>query len=246
MKTTFRITPAVLVAATLSACGGSSTQPQAFDGQELFQGIMLGSGPVSLALPELANVLGPEALASDAAGRERLHAAQGQLMGEITKLDPTFFEEFRQDVVSGEHLRIEAAMRKASLMTLRAALAMAPDPDDVLRKVDSALATGSASPAQVEEARAALRAALIGNLRVDPNLPPIVYYVYWVVYGAVVIDVAVAVNYAVVQFAAVAISLKVRVAASAPGATPKALRHEVVVDAIATRLAAPTQAAAGS
>jgi SdpC family antimicrobial peptide len=225
----------------------SHPQRSSFSGRELYRGIMLGTGEVVSAVPEIEDLFHMKALAGDRATQERLVAAQDRLMGEIHRLDGEFFERFRRETQSGEHLRIEAAIGEAGGLTLRAALALEGRIDTIEAKASGTLMKQAvaADPAQLAEGQAALRRLLGGAAhggQVDPDLPALVYAVYWAVYVAVVLDLAVVVNVAVVQAVAVAVSVATSTYVvwssnyAIPG-SPGTLTREMMVNAVAERLA---------
>jgi SdpC family antimicrobial peptide len=105
---------------TFTACAGGDGPDQTVgktqfsqSGEELFLGIFFGEGQVGQLLPEIwkgkstsSRVLGPEKA-------EQVLQAQANIVAEIHKQDPSFFQRFGLAVTSGDHFQVEAALMEA-------------------------------------------------------------------------------------------------------------------------------------
>jgi len=87
--------------------------------EELARGMFFGDGPVAEAIPTVRNnflltdkVKDPQALAQQ---REAI----GFIVQKTKEANPAAFESFRQDVLSGDHVRISAAMGSMSKSVLQ-------------------------------------------------------------------------------------------------------------------------------
>jgi SdpC family antimicrobial peptide len=112
-----------------------------FSGQDLFVGIFFMDGPVAQRLPELVEDIRVQGGApEDDAELEKLRSqfpppteVEGERRAEIDRFeqrvlalveaaDPTFFARFAEDLQSGDHFRVDAALTEGSEV-LEAALA---------------------------------------------------------------------------------------------------------------------------
>ncbi|MBK8236138.1 MAG: hypothetical protein IPK74_11310 [Deltaproteobacteria bacterium] len=124
--------------------GGSAPEVQAermFNGEELYDGLLFGLGPVGELVPELAQ-FDIDALSSDERAefeaklaeanlstddienaRDRLAHDEGflafraQLIDQIRRDDPTFFPRFADAIQSGDHFTVAAALDEAADVT---------------------------------------------------------------------------------------------------------------------------------
>ena len=84
----------------------ATTQP--YDGETIFRGILLNDGPVAKLFPEIwgSSRLAPYLKqAEDRASATEIAAA---------KQDPTFFDRFGTEMRSGDHIRIQLALKESS------------------------------------------------------------------------------------------------------------------------------------
>jgi SdpC family antimicrobial peptide len=92
------------------ASGGSTAAPAAskrlaYDGETLFRGLFFRQGPVGQQLPDLA--IAPMAPTADGA------AVLDTLVAQMRQSDPRFFSRFAKGVLSGNRLKILAAIKDA-------------------------------------------------------------------------------------------------------------------------------------
>ena len=142
----------VLLAAALGAATGCdaddgdddvarSESLSRYDGEDLFVGIFFMDGPVAKRLPELVQdirVQGGEPEddeelerlrsqfppPTEVAGeqREEIDRFEQRVLALVRAADPTFFARFAEDIQSGDHFRVDAALTEGSEV-LEAALA---------------------------------------------------------------------------------------------------------------------------
>jgi SdpC family antimicrobial peptide len=87
---------------------------QSFTGEQIFRGILFGEPPVSQLFPEI--------WAGDAARQSldtkdkiiAVNELKEGVVAEIISSDPAFLSYFGQEMQSGDHLRVQAALREAS------------------------------------------------------------------------------------------------------------------------------------
>lgn len=94
--------------------------PRSFSDEELFRGLMLGSGPVADLIPEIRDHAKPELFVHSGVQLARLHQTHERLLTSLRQRDPAFFEAFGREVRSGNRVRIERAYRTAGKTTLEA------------------------------------------------------------------------------------------------------------------------------
>lgn len=122
-----RATAVQMCVATLVSCcvyagpnGGTSRE---FSGESIFRGLFFGSGPVAGMFPELWRDARRRTLQTL---RERpdhvaaLEAVERVVLQHITSHDAGFMDDFGAAMRSGDHLRIDAALKGASSAILRA------------------------------------------------------------------------------------------------------------------------------
>jgi SdpC family antimicrobial peptide len=79
----------------------------AFDGSEIFTGLLLGHGPAAERFPEL--VIGR--IAAEDATPADVAEAVTQITDGVAEIDPSFFGTFRVEVTSGDRVRVDRALR---------------------------------------------------------------------------------------------------------------------------------------
>lgn len=127
---------------TTTGSDDSTVAPRAYDGKQLFEGLIFGVGPVAEAVPELFEVdteaLSPEEradlearLASAGVDEiedlrtqlehdERAAALRAKLIAWIDAEDPSFFPRFADSIQSGDHFEVDAALAEAADLLMRA------------------------------------------------------------------------------------------------------------------------------
>lgn len=86
------------------------------DGETIFRGIFFGKEPVAGLFPELWRKL-PNVEPGEAA---RLAELENQIIERMKSLDPSFFDRFREDMTSGNHLRIDEGLKEAASLFVEA------------------------------------------------------------------------------------------------------------------------------
>lgn len=82
-----------------------------YSGQTLFEGLLLGQGPVSKLFPEIWT---PELLKKVNTKTEK--NVDKFIIKEMNKLDPSFFNRFKEQITSGNQLKIDKIMKEGSLL----------------------------------------------------------------------------------------------------------------------------------
>jgi SdpC family antimicrobial peptide len=114
----------------------SSTQLTEYSGQELYTGIFFGQGRAGGLVPSIASYVDSSGT-MDAAKLQRMN----DLVARIEAVQPGFFSTFAADVQSGDHLVIEAALRRAAQASGEATAALEKTTLDEL--IASAQPTGT-------------------------------------------------------------------------------------------------------
>ena len=108
---------AITVAATTATANAAPTQAQAAtasaaaaqlatsSGEDLFQALFFGTGPVALAYPNLVRV-------QPQAGDEDVQAAATKTLAEMNAADPEFFSWFARGISSGDRVQILSTMEQ--------------------------------------------------------------------------------------------------------------------------------------
>jgi SdpC family antimicrobial peptide len=105
---------------TFTACvGGDGTTQTAGrtqfsqSGEDLFLGIFFGEGQVGQLLPEIWKGRSTSSRALSPEKTEQVLQAEANIVAEIHKQDPSFFQRFGLAVTSGDHFEVEAALMEA-------------------------------------------------------------------------------------------------------------------------------------
>ena len=94
--------------------GKGQGAPPSFTGEQIFRGVLFGEDPVAHLFPE---VWSSEQVSEQLNTKEKVvawDAVKEQVVTHVKATDPTFMDEFGVEMQSGEHLRIEAALKEAS------------------------------------------------------------------------------------------------------------------------------------
>lgn len=92
--------------ATGAVTAEESTAGQArFSGEELFDAIYFGAGPAASSIPEVEEVLAD----ADNTSPETEELRE-TLIAEVDAQDPEFFDQFQEELISGDHSRVSDAM----------------------------------------------------------------------------------------------------------------------------------------
>jgi cannibalism toxin, SdpC family len=114
----------------VEATAAKGTDVSALTGEQLYRGIILAEGPVADLLPELRDNMKMENFISDKGQLAEISKANDQVIETMKKLSPGFFDTFKKDIQSGDHLRIRGALESALKVT-QAALSTMPGLGDV-------------------------------------------------------------------------------------------------------------------
>jgi len=94
------------------ACNTSSSK-NSYDGETLFKGIFFGDGQFADKIPQYAELVEMNKSLSTEE-RAKLNEAEAYVIGEITKQDARFFERFKVQISSGNHVKIRSEILAAS------------------------------------------------------------------------------------------------------------------------------------
>jgi SdpC family antimicrobial peptide len=119
-----------------------------YSGEELYQGLVLGWGPVAEALPFVRQHYSVTRFENDPAQLQLFEAVQARIVSSIATERPDFFGRFAERIQSGDHFEIDKALREASEVT---AVAVRSMPE--MESLRAELATN-------QELREAVRASL--------------------------------------------------------------------------------------
>lgn len=197
-----------------------------YDGRTLFKGIMLGQGPVADIIPEIKQILKVDLLISNEERLEKVNKYTDVLLDLIAIYDPNCFNEFKLLITSGDQLKIQEAIGKGGRAILKALRGLPTERNKIKqilnnpKKLDELALKHNIDPnanrANLQKASKEIM-MLLENEPVDDGgdemlPPPLVYTTYWFVYIAVASEVGVVVNVAVVQAAALVISIEFYIA----------------------------------
>ena len=113
-----------LVAAGFAACAdGGGTTPLApepspaasLSGEAIFRGLVFGEGVVAQKFPEVWGRITVDDASWTLEQRQAAIAVKRDLIADMRGADPTFFDRFRADMTSGQHLRIARAMDESGV-----------------------------------------------------------------------------------------------------------------------------------
>ncbi|HST60183.1 MAG TPA: hypothetical protein VLK84_15865 [Longimicrobium sp.] len=245
----------------LSACQDAMVRPSSVplvraDGETLFRGLVLATGPVADQIPEIrdhyriSNFVRTEAQMRDVA------LVHDRLVSAIRVVDPSFFGRYREAMTSGNHLEIKAMMRESSRVTFRAVATLAEvqelgdgsvDPNQLMEAASKRMAKmDMTNPEQVARVQGFVRTMFggpasagvaadeipVGGGDGDDQLTAFVVALLAAIYVGAVMDVVVVVNvvalYAVATEAVVVSDLLQRTSAE------QGLVQEQLVNSIAT------------
>jgi SdpC family antimicrobial peptide len=124
MTQTFKIpvTAALIISIALLGVRSSAfakAKARSFTGEDVYRGLVWGEGPVSKLLPEVWSM---DAVAAHSDTKEKMMAwndAKEHVVAKIKAKDPTFMSRFGEEMQSGDHLRVQAAMSEASTNTVQ-------------------------------------------------------------------------------------------------------------------------------
>jgi len=95
----------VFSTSSVSAAGGKKVQQ--YGGKEIFRGLVFGQGEVAKLFPEIWT----KDLLKEARKKEAVEFSN-QMIAEIKVADSTYFNELKDAVYSGDHLKIQASLDK--------------------------------------------------------------------------------------------------------------------------------------
>jgi SdpC family antimicrobial peptide len=139
-KTQALIAP-TLAMFTLFGCGTSGEPPSgnvevqatnvsSLSGEQLYRGIILADGPVADLLPEIRDNVKLDNFITDKEQLATISKANDQVVDQVRKVRPDFFDSFKKDIQSGDHLLIRRGMQDALTLT-QAVVSKLPGAGDV-------------------------------------------------------------------------------------------------------------------
>ena len=99
---------AALALAVLAPLASARGVPEDVEGRDLFRGLLLGTGEVADALPEVFGKV-PEQ-------PEEARKAEELLLAQAEELDPEFFDSFAERISSGDHVLVDEALNEGSAL----------------------------------------------------------------------------------------------------------------------------------
>jgi len=87
----------------------SEERANRYSGEQLFKGLLFGQGPVSKLFPEIWT---PEVL--EKVNTKENIKSTGFIVKEMNKIDPSFFDSFKEKITSGNQLKIDEAMSEGA------------------------------------------------------------------------------------------------------------------------------------
>lgn len=215
-----------------------------YSDEDLFRGLLLGSGPVASLIPEIRDNLRPESLVADQRQLALIREVHARIVSAVRQKDPTFFHAFAAEVRSGDRIRIDRAYQKASALTLesvnelpqvrqlRAHLARDPrarqELRDQLLRAAPADAASAADRAQRADAALAMLGGENASGRLNGTCVELIYLV------SIAVTVAAVVNYLVAAQVAIALEAVINMTIAQPGS----VMHELMIDSAARLLRA--------
>lgn len=146
---------ALAVGVPLSAyADGSTPRPAAharYTGEQLFRGIMLGNGPVSMVIPEVRDFIRPQNFVSNPVVLRTMDDMSDRVVAAVRQYDPSFLDAFGRDMQSGDRIRIQRSLEQARLVTRKAVQAL-PE----MQRIEAA----SHDPKALEQLRAEMLKSL--------------------------------------------------------------------------------------
>jgi hypothetical protein len=254
----------------ITGCGGGPREAKTqshLDGESYYRGILLASGPVADLIPEIRDHLKVTNFVTDEERLRAIGTVQDQIVAQIRATDPTFFENFRSAVVSGNQLTVQEWLTRGANATLNAIVSIgggriaAPLQDP---RFEEAIKKGAEArnidPQTVAQAKMKIQRLFAdasqrpGGINPDGNIDITVicrepaacsgvFVIAAAVYVVAAIDVVLAVSYAAVIDLAVAVAVAVTEAVAlytgaAPGPTGSpSLNTEMMINRIATDFA---------
>src|SRR5262249_14246733 len=92
----------------------SERSVQRLDGQTIYKGIFLATGPVADRVPEISDNLRLVDYLPDESKRTDLLATYERVFAKMEEIEAGFFDRFAGAMQSGDHFAIEAALRSAT------------------------------------------------------------------------------------------------------------------------------------
>jgi SdpC family antimicrobial peptide len=86
------------------------------DGETIFRGLVFGEGPVAEIFPEVWGRVAAEPPSWTPEQREAARVIKRELITDIKRADPSFFERFHASMRSGQHVRIARAMDESAAL----------------------------------------------------------------------------------------------------------------------------------
>lgn len=135
------LNPLVILSVCMSVLVVSCSEPgavkkQLFTGQEIYQGIFFGQGPLVEAVSSLKSITRIEDIVEKTDPMFKQYVAiQDLIITTIEKSDEKFFDEFQAEISSGDHLAIQESISKGARKYLEAVNSIANKQGDELKTV---------------------------------------------------------------------------------------------------------------
>lgn len=110
------------------SCTRDNIHPEKYDavdftGKELFKGIYFASGAVAKATPSIRNSYSYYELSkTDATKKQNFELRMNEILSEIEKQNPDYFEEFKREIQTKNQLIIESALKEGSQLLFETAI----------------------------------------------------------------------------------------------------------------------------
>lgn len=92
-----------------------------YSGRDIFTGLFFAQGPVASLIPEIGNSFNVDNLNLQPYQLIEMQTVQNELLNFIDSENPGFFDSFKSDMTSGDHLIIQDALANAARISMQAA-----------------------------------------------------------------------------------------------------------------------------
>lgn len=91
-----------------------------YSGREIFTGLFFAQGPVATLIPEIRDNFNIHNVNLSPEQRNEMTNVQDELLDFIEHKHPSFFDSFKSDVTSGDHITIQNALSNAGKISMEA------------------------------------------------------------------------------------------------------------------------------
>lgn len=181
-----------------------------YSGEDYFRGLILGHGPVAAKIPEIRQQRELSQLALTSEQWASINSVNDQLVALVGEKNPGFFDGFKAEIESKDHLRIQDALHQGAATMLEAMLASPQGPamEELVKdpeKLDAVAVSLQQAHQDGQVTMEELTAAVEAGFGSEPPTQLLSLSIVWVAVAVVVawLWVAVAQDVAVVHVAAV-------------------------------------------